>query len=71
VPNLNWKKAHPYSGTLLIFALIFWRIPIVKGMILYDPNTPLNWRSFTFSELPVWSRDSAGCGERPCRPAMD
>jgi hypothetical protein len=25
-----WKKALPYCGTLLIFALIFWRIPIGK-----------------------------------------
>ena len=25
-----WKRALPYLGTLLIFALIFWRIPIAK-----------------------------------------
>ena len=25
-----WRKALPYFGTLLIFALIFWRIPMVK-----------------------------------------
>ena len=25
-----WKKALPYFGTLLIFALIFWRIPIAQ-----------------------------------------
>jgi hypothetical protein len=25
-----WKKALPYIGTLLIFALIFWRIPMAK-----------------------------------------
>src|SRR2546427_645262 len=25
-----WKKALPYFGTLLIFALIFWRIPVAK-----------------------------------------
>lgn len=28
--NPLWKKALPYFGTLLIFALIFWRIPIAK-----------------------------------------
>jgi hypothetical protein len=26
----HWRKALPYFGTLLIFALIFWRIPIAK-----------------------------------------
>jgi len=26
----RWRKALPYFGTLLIFALIFWRIPIAK-----------------------------------------
>jgi hypothetical protein len=25
-----WRKALPYFGTLLIFALIFWRIPVAK-----------------------------------------
>ncbi len=32
VRNLSpsWKNALPYFGTLLIFALIFWRIPIAK-----------------------------------------
>jgi len=25
-----WRKALPYFGTLLIFALIFWRIPVGK-----------------------------------------
>jgi hypothetical protein len=28
--SLSWKKALPYFGTLLIFGLIFWRIPIAK-----------------------------------------
>lgn len=26
----HWRKALPYFGTLLIFALIFWRIPVAK-----------------------------------------
>jgi len=25
-----WRKAIPYLGTIAIFALIFWRIPIRK-----------------------------------------
>jgi len=28
--NALWKRALPYFGTLVIFALIFWRIPIAK-----------------------------------------
>ena len=25
-----WRRAIPYAGTILIFALIFWRIPLHK-----------------------------------------
>ena len=28
--SLHWRKALPFVGTLLIFALIFWRIPVKK-----------------------------------------
>ena len=27
---MHWRKALPFVGTLLIFALIFWRIPVKK-----------------------------------------
>jgi Lysylphosphatidylglycerol synthase TM region len=30
IRSLPWRKALPYAGTLLIFALIFWRIPVAK-----------------------------------------
>lgn len=30
VRGASWKQALPYFGTLLIFALIFWRIPIAQ-----------------------------------------
>ena len=28
--SARWRRALPYFGTLLIFGLIFWRIPIAK-----------------------------------------
>jgi len=30
IPAAAWKRALPYLGTLFIFALIFWRIPIAQ-----------------------------------------
>ena len=36
-PTPIWRRAIPYAGTLLIFALIFWRIPLRKvGEALTD-----------------------------------
>jgi hypothetical protein len=55
-----WRKALPYCGTLLIFALIFWRIPVgkVAGALKEAPVLKLVGVFLPYSAL-YWLIDSA------------
>jgi lysylphosphatidylglycerol synthase-like protein len=56
----SWKKALPYCGTLLIFALLFWRIPIgaVAGALKQAPVLKFFGVFLPFSVV-YWLIDSA------------
>jgi Lysylphosphatidylglycerol synthase TM region len=60
IRTLPWRKALPYFGTLLIFALIFWRIPIAKvgGALRQAPAAAFIGVFLPYSAI-YWLIDSA------------
>lgn len=58
--TLSWRRALPYFGTLLIFVLIFWRIPMAKvaGALTQAPAAKFVGVFLPYSSL-YWLIDSA------------
>jgi hypothetical protein len=56
----SWRKALPYLGTLLIFALIFWRIPVgkVAGALAQAPALKFFGVFLPYAAI-YWMIDSA------------
>ncbi len=55
-----WRKAIPYLGTVAIFALIFWRIPIRKVEQALSQVPVLEFRGRVYAVLAVLLRNRFG-----------